>query len=69
VAMGDAPGEAFGRTTIENLVSGTRFEGCVDLACTRLASAQPVMHRPFMRNDEPDFVLATLPLHHPSSLV
>jgi hypothetical protein len=69
VAMVDAPGEAFGRTTIENIVAGTRFEGCVDQACTRLASAQPVMQRPFMRNDEADFVVATLPLHHPASLV
>ena len=69
VAMGDAPGEAAGRTTIAQLVAGTRFEGCVDQACARLASAQPVLHRPFMRNDEADFVLATLPLHHPISFV
>ncbi len=69
VAMGDTPGEAFGRSTIEHLVASTRFAGCVDLACARLASAQPVLHRPFMRNDEADFVLATLPLHHPNSLV
>ena len=69
VAMGDAPGEAAGRIIIAQLVAGTRFEGCVDQACIRLASAQPVLHRPFLRNDEADFVLATLPLHHPSSLV
>ncbi|MDI1350307.1 hypothetical protein [Aquabacterium sp.] len=69
VAMGNAPGESMGRTTIANLVAGTRFEGCVDQACARLASAQPVLHRPFMRNDEAGFVVAKLPLHHPSSLV
>lgn len=69
VAMGDAPGEAAGRTTIAQLVAGTRFEGCVDQACMRLASAQPILHRPFLRNDEADFVVATLPLHHPNSLV
>lgn len=69
VAMGNAPGESMGRTTIANLVAGTRFEGCVDQACARLASAQPVLHRPFMRNDVADFVVAKLPLHHPSSLV
>jgi len=69
VAMGDAPGEAAGRATIAQLVAGTRFEGCVDQASVRLASAQPVRHRPFLRNDEGDFVVATLPLHHPSSLV
>jgi hypothetical protein len=69
VAMGDVPGEARGRNTIASLVAGTRFEGCVDLACARLASAQPVLHRPFMRNDAPDFVVATLPLHHPNSIV
>lgn len=69
VAMGQAPGEAAGRTTIAQLVARTRFEGCVDHACIRLASAQPVLHRPFLRNDEADFVVATLPLHHPSSIV
>lgn len=69
IAMGDVPGEARGRNAIERLVAGTRFEGCVDLACTRLASAHPVLHRPFMRNDEVDFIVAKLPLHHPNSLV
>jgi len=69
VAMGNVPGESMGRTTIANLVAGTRYEGCVDQACARLASAQPVLHRPFMRNDEADFVVAKLPLHHPSSFV
>jgi hypothetical protein len=69
VAMGDVPGQSLGRTTIEKLVAGTRYEGCVDQACTRMASAHPVMHRPFMRNDEADFVVAKLPLHHPSSMV
>jgi hypothetical protein len=69
VAMGDVPGEARGRGAIEGLVAGTRFEGCVDQACARLASAQPVLHRPFMRNDEVDFIVAKLPLHHPNSLV
>lgn len=69
VAMGNAPGNLMGRTTIENLVAGTRYEGCVDQACMRLALAHPVLHRPFMRNDEEDFIVAKLPLHHPSSLV
>ncbi|HEX5355142.1 MAG TPA: hypothetical protein VFW93_02905 [Aquabacterium sp.] len=58
-----------GRSVIASLVNGTAYQGCVDLACNRLASAQPVIHRPFMRNDEPEFVMSTLPLHHPSSLV
>jgi hypothetical protein len=58
-----------GRSVIAGLVNGTAYQGCVDLACIRLASAQPVIHRPFMRNDEPEFVVATLPLHHPNSLV
>lgn len=69
VTMVDETGEAAGRNTIANLVAGTRFEGCVDQACARVASAHPVLHRPFMRNDEADFVVASLPLHHPSSLV
>lgn len=69
LTMGDLPGESMGRMSVASLVTGTRFEGCLDQARTRLASAQPVLHRPFLRNDEFDFVVATLPVHHPNSLV
>lgn len=65
VAMGEAPGRQQGLQLLNSAVRGTRFENCVDRCTTQLAEAAPLMGRPFLRNDEPDFILAQLPLHHP----
>jgi hypothetical protein len=46
-------------------VTGTRFANCIDRCEMQLAKAEPLMGRPFLRNDEADFHLAQFPLHHP----
>ena len=65
--IGDVPGRGSGLASIMAMVSGSQFAGCIALTETQLAKASPVMHRPFMRNDEPEFQVAMLPLHHPAS--
>jgi hypothetical protein len=65
VAMGEEPGRSHGMRLIDSVVGGTMFAGCIDRCETQLAKASPLMGRPFLRNDEPSFQLAQLPLHHP----
>jgi hypothetical protein len=65
VAMGDQPGRNRGLQLVDSVVTGTMFGNCIDRCETLLAKAEPLMGRPFLRNDEPDFQLAQFPLHHP----
>jgi hypothetical protein len=64
--IGAEPGRNPGITLINSVVAGTKFEGCVDRCGSKLAAADLLLGRPFMRNDEPNFVLAQLALHHPA---
>jgi hypothetical protein len=65
VAMGEEPGRNRGIQLINSVVGGTIFDDCVARCETKLAKATPLVGRPFMRNDEPDFLFAHLSLHHP----
>ncbi|MGZ5000931.1 MAG: hypothetical protein ACXV7F_11565 [Methylomonas sp.] len=51
--------------SINSIVLGTAFENCVDHCEMRLAAANPLKGRPFLRNDSPEIRIAELPLHHP----
>lgn len=64
--IGEVPGRNRGIEMINAVVSGTIFAGCVNQCRVKLVDASPLLGRPFMRNDEPDFLLAQFPLHHPS---
>jgi hypothetical protein len=54
-----------GVALIDSVVAGTIFSNCVNQCSLQVAQATPLMGRPFLRNDEPDFRLAQFPLHHP----
>lgn len=54
---------------INKIVMDTQFEGCVNRCETRLALSEPLTGRPFLRNDQPEFLLTQFPLHHPGYLV
>ena len=64
-AIGEESGRNQGVQQINSVVTGTMFANCIDRCETQLAKAEPLMGRPFLRNDEPDFRLAQFPLHHP----
>jgi hypothetical protein len=65
VAMGEESGRNIGVQLINSVVTGTMFTNCIDRCEMQLAKAAPLMGRPFLRNDEPEFQLAQFPLHHP----
>jgi hypothetical protein len=65
VAMGEKSGRVQGVQLINSVVGGTMFANCVNRCEMQLANADPLVGRPFLRNDEPDFQLAQFPLHHP----
>jgi hypothetical protein len=69
VAMGKEPGRNQGAQMINSVVAGTIFSDAIDRCAGQLAKAAPLMGRPFLRNDEPDFHLAQFPLHHPGYTV
>jgi len=50
---------------IEKITLGTKYEKCVSRCERRLALSTPLLGRPFLRNDEPDFIISSFPLHHP----
>jgi hypothetical protein len=62
--MGEEPGRDRGMRLIESATTGTIFSGCLERCELQLAKASPLLGRPFMRNEEPDFQLAQFPLHH-----
>jgi hypothetical protein len=68
-AMGEEPGRNRGVQMINSVVAGTMFANCINRCEMQVAKASPIMGRPFLRNDEPDFQLAQFPLHHPGSRV
>jgi hypothetical protein len=65
VAMGEQPGRNQGVQLVNSVVGGTIFANSVERCATQLATATPLMGRPFLRNDGPEFRLAQFPLHHP----
>lgn len=65
VAIGEEPGRNHGLQLINSAVGGTMFAGCISRCEEQLAKSSPLLGRPFLRNDEPEFHLAQFPLHHP----
>ena len=61
--IGEKTGATHGRMLLSSLLDDTAFAGAITQAETRLASAEPMIGQPFLRNDEPSFFAATLPLH------
>lgn len=49
---------------INLVLRDTPFEYCMNRCEMQMAEATPLLGRPFMRNDEPEFFLARLSLHH-----
>lgn len=64
-SMGNENDRRNGINLIESVVADTKFADCVHRCEGRLAIAHPLMGRPFIRNDEPGFAIAHMPLHHP----
>jgi hypothetical protein len=67
--IGQKPGRNHGVQLINSVLKGTKFANCINQSTCQLVHATPLMGRPFLRNDEPDFRLAQFPLHHPGYLV
>jgi len=64
LAFGDESGRNQGIQLINSIVSGTKFDSCIDRCTMQLATANPLLGRAFLRNDEPDFRVAQFPLHN-----
>ncbi|MFC3460251.1 hypothetical protein [Massilia haematophila] len=64
LAFGDESGRNQGIQLINSIVSGTKFDSCIDRCTMQLATATPLLGRAFLRNDEPDFRVAQFPLHN-----
>jgi hypothetical protein len=69
VAMGQKSDRNQVMQLINSIIEGTIFEKCVSRCEVRLASTSPLLGRPFLRNDEPDFRVAEFPLHHSGYIV
>jgi hypothetical protein len=63
--MGDKQSDRTGYAMMEACVAGTVYSACIDQAKQRLAQAQPVVSKPFIWNNDPDFVIARLGVEHP----
>lgn len=62
--MGSQGDEASARLALASLFGDTAFAGALEKAETRLAGVvEPMIGQPFLRNDEPSFFAATLPLN------
>jgi len=66
IALGSESGRNQGVAIINSVVEGTKFADCISSCQAQLAQATPLIGRAFLRNDEPEFNLATFPLHHPA---
>jgi hypothetical protein len=64
-SIGDRSDSSHGVQLINSITTGTSFENCITGCDTRLAEANPLIGRPFLRNDDPEIRIAELPLHHP----
>lgn len=62
--MGEEIDRKQGVRLINSIVTNTIFSNCLQRCETQLSKAEPLMGRPFLRNDEPEFLVAQFPLHH-----
>jgi hypothetical protein len=65
-AMGEL-GNRSNVVAMNDLLDGSSFAGGLDRASVQVAKAEPMIQRPFMRNDDPSFAYAQFPLSHPSA--
>lgn len=63
--IGEKVDVAQSTANLNSIVAGTTYANCLMETDTRLASASPIRGRPFLRNDEHNFVTASLALDHP----
>ncbi len=63
--IGDKVNVAQSTASLNSVVAGTSYASCLRETDTRLASASPIRGRPFLSNDESNFVMANLGLDHP----
>ncbi|GAB3454682.1 hypothetical protein GCM10027321_06260 [Massilia terrae] len=63
--IGLAPGRNHGVQLINSIVDRTVYADCIERCQTELIRSHPLCGRPFLRNDEREFIAASLPLHHP----
>jgi hypothetical protein len=68
-SIGKESGRNQGVQLIKSVVAGTIFENCVEQCTLQVTQATPLMGRPFLRNDEPEFRFAQFPSHHPGYVV
>jgi hypothetical protein len=65
MSMTDIPGRVAGKREIELVIAETPFADCISQTEIKVANAGALLGRPFMRNDEPEFIVAQFPLQHP----
>lgn len=58
-----------GIKVVDSILQDTQFAGCLYQCEAKLATASPILGRPFMRNDEPDFLISNFPLHSTSYML
>jgi hypothetical protein len=68
VAIGEQADRADGVRTVNALLENSSFAGGLARALDQVASAQPLIQRPFMRNDEASFVVAQMGFSHVSTV-
>ena len=69
VAIGEGGDRVGGVLVVNALLAESNFAGGLDRAMSQVAKASPLIQRPFLRNDDTDFVVAQLPLSHSSATV
>ena len=62
--MGEEAGRNQGVKLINSVVENTIFSECIQRCENQLTRTEPLLGRPFLRNDESDFYIAQFPLHH-----
>jgi hypothetical protein len=64
--IGHQIARSLGTQLIQSIVTGTLFADCIGRCESELTRSVPLMGRPFLRNDEGNFLAAQLPLQHPA---
>jgi hypothetical protein len=62
--IGKDGGRDKGVKIIESIVKDTAFDGCLNRCEFQVQKSSPLLGRPFLRNDFPEFKFAQFPLHH-----
>lgn len=68
VALGEKVERGQAEASVNRLLLDSKYAGGLNRAVIEVAKASPIIQRPFMRNDDPSFYTAQLPLQHPTAL-